>query len=177
MCYPICPFLLFILVLLPFMFLRSHGFRDILITSSSSNSRHRDANVLVFLGFFLDRIIGSNNVVALSKIEAEYMTLSEATKEGLWLREFCSELGFGSQYFFSDYIAIHKVQYVYLKNVVHHDRIKDVANRIHFIKDIVDFGSVKIHKIHTNLNPADMLTKCLPSNAFEKCLVTLKVIV
>ena len=36
------------------------------------------------------------HVVALSTTEAEYMALSEATKKGLWLREFCGELGFKS---------------------------------------------------------------------------------
>ena len=36
------------------------------------------------------------HVVALSTIEVEYMALSEATKKGLWLREFCGELGFKS---------------------------------------------------------------------------------
>lgn len=36
------------------------------------------------------------HVIALSTTEAEYMTLSEATKEWLRLREFCSKLGFSS---------------------------------------------------------------------------------
>ena len=39
------------------------------------------------------------HVVPLFITEAEYMALSEATKEGLWLREFCSELGFDLEYF------------------------------------------------------------------------------
>lgn len=58
---------------------------------------------------------------------------------------------------------------------VHHDTTKHVANKIHIIRDIVDFGLIKIHKIHTTLNSADMLTKGLPGNAFEKYLVTLGV--
>lgn len=49
---------------------------------------------------------------------------------------------------------------------------KHVANKINFIRDIVDFGLVMIHNIHTILNPAHML----PGNAFEELLVTLGVV-
>ena len=111
------------------------------------------------------------HVVALSTTEAEYMVLSEATREGLWLREFCCELGFNSQFF-----RLHcdsQSAICLAKNAVHHERTKHVVNKIHFIRDIVDFGLVKIHKIHTTLNLADMLTKGLPGNAFEKYLETL----
>ena len=114
------------------------------------------------------------HVVALSTTEAEYMASSEATKEGLWLREFCGELGFNSECF---KLNCHSQSAICLaKNSVHHDMTKHVANKIHFIRDIVDFGMVKILKIHTSLNPADLLTKSLLGGAFEKLLVTLGVI-
>ena len=99
------------------------------------------------------------------------MALSEATKEGLWLREFCSELGFDLEYF-----KLHcNLQRVICltKNSVHHEMTKHIANKIHFIRDIIDFGMVKVLKIHTTLNHAGLLTKSLPGNAFEKHLVTL----
>lgn len=114
------------------------------------------------------------HVVALSTTEAEYMALSEATKEGLWLREFCGELGFESEFF-----KLHcdsQSAICLAKNSVHHDRTKHVANKIHFIRDIIDFGMVKVLKIHTTLNPADILTKSLTGNAFEKHLVTLGIV-
>lgn len=53
---------------------------------------------------------------------------------------------------------------------------KHVANMIHFIRDIVDFRLVKILKIHSTLNPADIITKSLPGDAFEKHLVMLGVV-
>ena len=106
------------------------------------------------------------HVVPLSTTEVEYMALSEATKEQLWLREFFCELGLHCDSQSAICLA---------KNAVHHDRTKHVANKFHFIRDIVDFGLVKIHKIHTTLNPTDLLTKGLPENAFKKCLVTLGV--
>ncbi|XP_048620129.1 secreted RxLR effector protein 161-like [Brassica napus] len=114
------------------------------------------------------------HVVALSTTEAEYMALSEATKEGLWLREFCGELSFNSEFF---KLHCDAQSAIFLaKNSVHHDRTKHVASKIHFIRDIIDFGMVKVLKIHATLNPADILTKSLPGNAFEKHLVTLEVV-
>lgn len=84
------------------------------------------------------------------------------------MREFCGELGFKSEYFKLNYDS---QSAIFLeKNSVHHDRTKHVANKIHFIRDIVDFGWVRILKIHTTLNLADLLTKTLPGNAFEKHL-------
>lgn len=114
------------------------------------------------------------HVVALSTTEAEYMALSEATKEGLWLREFCDELGFDSEFF-----KLHcdsQSAICLVKNPVHHDRTKHIARKIHFVRDIIELGLVKVLKINTSLNPADMLTKTLPGSAFEKCLETLGVI-
>lgn len=117
--------------------------------------------------------VGGNTISWRSALQ-HVVALSEATREGLWLREFCCELGFDSQFF-----RLHSDSQSAIclaKNAVHHDKTKHVANKIHFIRDIVDFGLVKIHKIHTTLNPADMLTKGLPGNTFEKCLVTLGVV-
>ena len=59
------------------------------------------------------------HVVSLSTTEAEYMALSEATKEGLWLREFCSELGFDSESFKLDCDSQSAI--CLAKNSVHHD--------------------------------------------------------
>jgi hypothetical protein len=36
--------------------------------------------------------------------------------------------------------------------------------------------TLKVVKIHTSINPADMLTKCIPVNFFDSALDTLKVI-
>ena len=102
------------------------------------------------------------------------MALSEATKEGLWLREFCDELGFDSEFF---KLHCDSQSVIFLaKNLVHHDRTKHIARKIHFIRDIIELGLVKVLKIHTSLNTTDMLTKTLRGSAFEKCLVTLGVV-
>lgn len=124
--------------------------------------------------------VGGNNVswrsclqhvVALSTTEAEYMALTKPAKEGIWLKGLRSKLSFKQDYF---KLNCDSQNAIYLaNNSVHHDMIKHIDTKYHFIRDVVEESSVKVLKNHTSLNLVDMLTKCLPGNSFERCLVTL----
>ncbi|CAA7036548.1 unnamed protein product [Microthlaspi erraticum] len=107
------------------------------------------------------------SVVALSTTEAEYMALTSATKEAIWLKGICEELGFDA-----GAVMIHcdsQSALALAKNAVHHERTKHIATKFHFIRDIVADGIIKLYKIHTSRNPADFLTKALPGPKFELC--------
>ena len=56
------------------------------------------------------------------------------------------------------------------KNQVFHERTKHIDIKLHFIREVVARGSVRVDKVSTEDNPADMITKPLPSNKFEYCL-------
>lgn len=56
------------------------------------------------------------------------------------------------------------------KNQIHHERTKHIDIKLHFIRLEVSKGVVKLLKIHTNDNLADMLTKPVPGAKFEFCL-------
>ena len=56
------------------------------------------------------------------------------------------------------------------KNLVFHDRTKHIDVRYHFIRDIVGKNEIKLEKISSDENPADMGTKCLPIEKSSKCL-------
>lgn len=43
-----------------------------------------------------------------------------------------------------------------------HERTKHIDIKLYFVRDIVNSGYVCIEKIHTDINPVDMLTKCIP---------------
>ncbi|CAA7038049.1 unnamed protein product [Microthlaspi erraticum] len=112
-------------------------------------------------------------VVALSTTEAEYIALSEAVKEGIWLRGLVEELGFKQEA--TDIWCDSQSAICLAKNNVFHERTKHVAVKYHFIRDETEVGTVKIQKIPTERNPADMLTKVIPVQKFEKALALLKV--
>ena len=107
------------------------------------------------------------SIVACSTTDAEYMAISEACKEAIWLRGLYTELCGDSSCptVFSDSQSA-----IYLtKNPMYHERTKHIDVRYHYIRDVVAEGDLKVCKISTHDNPADMMTKPVPTNKFELC--------
>jgi len=108
------------------------------------------------------------STVALSTTEAEYMAITEAVKEAIWLYGLLKDLGVGQKQLevFSDsQSAIHLA-----KNQVFHARTKHIDVRYHFVREILEEEEILLEKIHTIENPADMLTKVVTRTKFEHCL-------
>ena len=61
------------------------------------------------------------------------------------------------------------------KNSMFHERTKHIDVRLHFVRDIISSNVVKVEKISTLVNPADMLTKAIPVGKFEEALNLLNV--
>ena len=57
-----------------------------------------------------------------------------------------------------------------VKKQTYHEKTKYIDVKLQFIKDEVAKGIVVISKIHTDVNPTDMLTKVLPTAKFEFCV-------
>ena len=104
---------------------------------------------------------------ALSSTEAEYMALTEAVKEALWLSALLSEMGFPLQ----GPLLIHEDNQgaiALAKNPVHHKRTKHVNVKYHFIRFYVELGSITIEYICTAEQLADHFTKNLPTASFRR---------
>ena len=82
--------------------------------------------------------------MTLSTTEAEYMALTEATKEGIWLKGLVSDLG------------------------LQHDQATVYCDRLSATR-------IKVKKVGTTDNPADMFTKPVPESKFQHCLNLLNV--
>ena len=107
-------------------------------------------------------------LVALSSTEAEYIAMTDAVKEAIWLRGILEEINLlqGDVIVYTDnQSAIHLC-----KNLVLHERTKHVDVKFHFVREQVSAGAVKIHKISTEDNPADMGTKVVTAAKFKHCL-------
>ena len=99
----------------------------------------------------------------LSTTEAEYISLSTATQEAIWLRRLIESSGLetsGPTTIFED----KKGAIALSKNQTSHSQTKHIDKKYHFVRDAVE---------KKQINPseemiADILTKGLPKEKFEK---------
>ena len=108
------------------------------------------------------------SVVGLSTTEDEYTTAAEAIKEVIWLKGMLKELGVDK-----NLVVIHCDSQSVIclsKNQTHHEKTKHIDIKLHFIRLEVSKATVKLQKIHTDNNVANMLTKAIPGAKFMFCL-------
>ena len=105
--------------------------------------------------------------VALSTTEVEFIAITEACKELLWLKKFLQELGLKQERYVlrcDSQSAIHMS-----KKSSFHSRSKHIDVRYHWIRDVLNDKLLQLEKVHTNENTSDMLTKALTKDQHEKC--------
>ncbi|KAL0402525.1 UNVERIFIED_CONTAM: Retrovirus-related Pol polyprotein from transposon TNT 1-94 [Sesamum latifolium] len=101
-------------------------------------------------------------------MEAEYMAITEAVKEAIWLQELLGELGIDRKHVTVHCDSQSAIQLA--KNQVYYTGTKHINVRYHFVREILEEGGLKIQKIRTTENPADMLTKVVTAIKFKFCL-------
>lgn len=107
--------------------------------------------------------------VALSSTEAEYMALTEGTKESIYWTSLLQELGFHD---LTD-VKVHIDNLGALKlaeNPVFHARSKHIDIRHHFVREALRDKRVRIQHLSTNENVADMFTKGLTKLKLTNCI-------
>jgi hypothetical protein len=105
--------------------------------------------------------------VALSSTEAEYISGAHAAKEAIWLRQLLSKLGLDT----SSPTVLHvdnQSAIAIAKNPEFHDHTKHIDVRYHFLRQVVEDGTVELQYIPTGDQVADALTKGLPPTSFNK---------
>ena len=104
--------------------------------------------------------------VALSTAEAEYVALSSATQEAVWLRQLASELRFEQSkptvVYEDNQSSISMAQ-----NAQYHGRMKHINICHHFVCKKVNDGEIKLKYCRSDRMLADMLTKGLSGTVFE----------
>jgi hypothetical protein len=110
--------------------------------------------------------------VALSSTEAKYMALSDASKEAVFLIGYLKELGFQS---LANVVVFNDSQGAgrLTENSVYHARSKHIDVRYHFIRDAVKKHPIKILYLPTEKMIADVLTKALPKENHDRCILGL----
>ena len=114
------------------------------------------------------------DTVALSSTEAEYMALTESSRQCAWMRTFQREIGFQPNH--PTPICSDNMGSIHLaSNPVQERRSKHIDTRHHFVREFVAKGSATLFWIEGKQQVADILTKNLAGNQpqFERCLESL----
>ena len=105
--------------------------------------------------------------VSRSSAEAEYRAAATCVAETCWVRQLLQEL----------HNPIHTATIVYCDNVstvymtanpVHHRRTKHIELDIHFVREKVALGAVRVLHVPSSLQFADIFTKGLPTLVFRE---------
>ncbi|OJT15351.1 Retrovirus-related Pol polyprotein from transposon TNT 1-94, partial [Trametes pubescens] len=140
---------------------------DLVGYSDADGSMHEDRKAISGYAFLIDGGAVSwsskcQELISLSTTESEYVAITHASKEALWLRSLIGQT-FAP---FVDPITLNSDNQSAIsltRDNQYHSRTKHIDIRFHFIRWIIE--DKKIHLIYcpTNDMVADVLTKALPS--------------
>ena len=106
--------------------------------------------------------------IALSTMEAEFVALSAAAQEAVWLKRFMNHLNITTSNEPVTVFSDSQSSIAYTKDPKFHNRTKHIDIKYHFVKDLVAHGEIDLEYIATSEMVADPLTKAVARNVFEK---------
>ena len=97
--------------------------------------------------------------VALSSTEAEYMVLSDYSRQLIWTSNLLCEIGFDIPvpHLYGDNLG----SLFWSTNLVQEKRSKHIDIRYHYVRNTIENDKIKPYHINGARNPADILTKNL----------------
>jgi histone deacetylase 1/2 len=132
------------------------------------DTRRSTSGFCVYLG---DSLVSWSSkrqaIVSRSSAEAEYRGVANAVAECIWLRQLLGELLCPIRS--ATLVYCDNISAVYLSaNPVHHRRTKHMELDIHFVRERVALGDIRVLHVPTRQQLADVMTKGLPTNIFEE---------
>ncbi|GJZ70296.1 ribonuclease H-like domain-containing protein [Tanacetum coccineum] len=128
--------------------------------------------------FFGDNLLSwsckRQHTLSRSSAEAEYRGVANVVAETTWLRNLLRELHM--PLLSATIVYCDNVSAIYLTaNPVQHQRTKHIEIDIHFVRDMVARGHVRVLQVPSRYQYVDIFTKGLPSALFEEFRSSLSV--
>ncbi|GJS16917.1 retrotransposon protein, putative, ty1-copia subclass [Tanacetum coccineum] len=142
--------------------LRVSCYTDAGYLTDADDLKSQTGYVFVLNGGAVDWKSAKQSIFATSSAEAEYIAAFDASKEAVWVRKFISGLGVVP--------TIEKPINMYCDNtgaiaIANESGITKGARhfraKVHYLREVIEFGDIKLEKVHTDDNLADPFTKAL----------------
>ncbi|GJS71962.1 putative reverse transcriptase domain-containing protein [Tanacetum coccineum] len=109
-----------------------------------------------------------------SSVEAEYRGVANVVAETCWLHNLLRELH--TPLATATLVYCDNVSVVYLfSNPVQHQRTKHIEIDIHFVRDLVATGAIRVLHVLSRYQYADIFTKGLPTSLFDEFRTSLSI--
>lgn len=142
------------------------AFSDADFATDTDDRKSRTGYVLTLNGGAVAWKSNKQATVALSTLEAEYMAMSRAAQEVIHVTALLEFFEYGLEApitVYGDNQACNSIA----KDPKHHDRVKHVDIRHHFLRERVQQKQLIIEYVDTHLQLADGLTKAVNGNVVE----------
>jgi hypothetical protein len=144
------------------------GYNDASYAEDKIDRKSTSGYVFMMNGGAISWRSGKQKIVTLSSMESEYVALTDAAKEGLFLKQLINEQQPNR---INQPIIIYEDNQSSIKtaqNRIHNNRSKHIDVRHHFIREQVEMKNIKIEYIPTTDQIADIFTKALGATLHVK---------
>ena len=154
------------------------GYVDASFDTDLDDSKSQSRYIYILNGGAVSWCSSKQSMGADSTCKAEYIAASEAAKEGVWMKQFMTDLGVVPSVMNPMTLSRDITGAIALaKEPRFHKRTKHIKRRFNSICDAVKEEDINMWKVHMNLNVADPLTKPLPRAKHDQHLSTLWVLI